>query len=201
MTEEEVERPVGVTGAGRKERYPMESGRSTSIAPYCLRPLSSLPTVLPGRLKGSRGLTIVELLITITIVALLAGIGTPIFSGYIQKARTTKAIADIRNTLEVGINLYEFSNNTLPVTLDDIGKGQILDPWGNTYEYLNFAAAGPSWTGKARKDQFLVPLNSDYDLYSKGPDGKSVSPLTAKASRDDIIRANDGAYVGLASDY
>ena len=55
--------------------------------------------------------------------------------------------------------------------------------------------------GQARKDHFLVPLNSDYDLYSKGPDGKSSPPLTAEASRDDIIRANDGAYFGLASDY
>jgi general secretion pathway protein G len=34
-----------------------------------------------------------------------------------------------------------------------------------------------------------------------GKDGKSQSPLTAKASRDDIIRANNGQYVGLAADY
>jgi general secretion pathway protein G len=34
-----------------------------------------------------------------------------------------------------------------------------------------------------------------------GKDGASVSPLTARASRDDIVRANNGAFVGLASDY
>lgn len=55
--------------------------------------------------------------------------------------------------------------------------------------------------GKVRKDHNLVPLNTDYDLYSMGEDGASVSPLTAKASRDDIVRANNGRYVGLASDY
>jgi general secretion pathway protein G len=44
-------------------------------------------------------------------------------------------------------------------------------------------------------------LNSTYDLYSKRKDGQSSSPLTAKASRDDIIRANDGGYIGLASAY
>jgi general secretion pathway protein G len=55
--------------------------------------------------------------------------------------------------------------------------------------------------GKARKNQFLVPLNSDYDLYSTGQDGDSQSPLKAKVSRDDIIRANDGAYIGLAAAY
>ena len=48
------------------------------------------------------------------------------------------------------------------------------------------------------KDRFLVPINSDFDLYSMGKDGKSQMPLTAKDSRDDIIRANDGAYIGLA---
>jgi general secretion pathway protein G len=49
-----------------------------------------------------------------------------------------------------------------------------------------------------RKDRFLVPINSDFDLYSMGKDGESVPPLTAQKSRDDIIRANDGAYIGPA---
>jgi general secretion pathway protein G len=44
-------------------------------------------------------------------------------------------------------------------------------------------------------------LNSDYDLYSMGEDGESVPPLTAKQSRDDIIRANNGGFIGLAADY
>ena len=46
-----------------------------------------------------------------------------------------------------------------------------------------------------------MPLNSLYDLYSIGKDGKSVPPLTAKASWDDIIMANDGGFVGLAKDF
>ncbi len=32
-------------------------------------------------------------------------------------------------------------------------------------------------------------------------DGQSSSPLNAAASRDDIVRANNGAYVGAAEDY
>lgn len=60
---------------------------------------------------------------------------------------------------------------------------------------------GQGGTGKARKDRFLVPINSDYDLYSKGKDGESVAPLTASKSRDDVVRANDGAFVGLATDF
>jgi general secretion pathway protein G len=55
--------------------------------------------------------------------------------------------------------------------------------------------------GGARKDRFLVPINSDFDLYSMGKDGESLGPLTAITSHDDIIRANDGGYYGLASDF
>ena len=51
------------------------------------------------------------------------------------------------------------------------------------------------------KDKSLHPLNSDYDLYSMGKDGASTGPLTAKASRDDVVRANDGRFIGLAKDY
>jgi general secretion pathway protein G len=46
-----------------------------------------------------------------------------------------------------------------------------------------------------------VPINSDFDLYSVGKDGQSQDPLTAPVSRDDIVRANNGRFVGLASTY
>ncbi len=54
---------------------------------------------------------------------------------------------------------------------------------------------------QARKDRFLVPINSDYDLYSRGKDGLSVAPLTAAQSRDDIVRAANGTFVGLAEKF
>jgi general secretion pathway protein G len=34
-----------------------------------------------------------------------------------------------------------------------------------------------------------------------GKDGQSVPPLTAALSRDDVVRGNDGGFVGLARDY
>jgi general secretion pathway protein G len=55
--------------------------------------------------------------------------------------------------------------------------------------------------GGARKDRFLVPINSDFDLYSMGKDGQSAGPLTAQKSHDDVIRANDGGFYGLASNF
>jgi general secretion pathway protein G len=72
------------------------------------------------------------------------------------------------------------------------------------YRYLKIDGEDLKGSGKdqqMRKDHFMVPVNSDYDLYSMGPDGDSKAPFTATASRDDIVRANDGRYVGLASEY
>jgi len=134
------------------------------------------------------------------MVVTLAGIGIPAYTNAREKARTVRAMVDIR-TLEKDIALYGVDTGKLAETLADVGRAELRDPWGNPYEYLNFASAGKSWKGQARKDRFLVPLNSTYDLYSKGQDGQSQPPLAAKASQDDIVRANDGGYVGLASDY
>ncbi len=55
--------------------------------------------------------------------------------------------------------------------------------------------------GGARKDRHLHPISSDFDIYSMGKDKDSVKPLTAQKSHDDIIRASDGAYYGLARNF
>jgi general secretion pathway protein G len=60
---------------------------------------------------------------------------------------------------------------------------------------------GACGSGQPRKDHFLHPINSDFDLHSMGKDGDSVAPLTAQKSHDDVIRANDGSYYGLASKF
>jgi len=62
-------------------------------------------------------------------------------------------------------------------------------------------SSGNSAKGKARKDHSLVPLNTDYDLYSKGKDGQSRPPLPAPVSQDDVLRANNGGFIGLASTF
>ncbi|MFV2061167.1 MAG: prepilin-type cleavage/methylation domain-containing protein, partial [Gammaproteobacteria bacterium] len=60
---------------------------------------------------------------------------------------------------------------------------------------------GNSNAGKARKDLSMVPLNTDYDLYSRGKDGASTPPLSAPVSQDDVLRANNGGFIGLASKF
>jgi general secretion pathway protein G len=89
----------------------------------------------------------------------------------------------------------------LPDSLAVIGHGSLLDPWGHPYQYLKIAGGDVKGKGKLRRDRFLNPLNADYDLYSMGPDGDTKTNLNAKESRDDIVRANSGAFIGTASDF
>lgn len=144
------------------------------------------------------GFTSIELLIIVAIVGILAGIAIPAYLGHIEKAKVAKAIAEIR-IFEKEILAYKETNNILPNSLDDIGRGSFEDPWGSPYEYLT--PDDPGAKGKRRKKNATVPLNSDFDLYSKGKDGASQPPLTAKASRNDIVRADNGRYVGLGLDF
>jgi general secretion pathway protein G len=132
------------------------------------------------------------------IIMTVSAIAVPNLQAALDDARIARAVSDI-NTIETDIASYQTEYGSLPVTLADIGDDALLDPWGNPYQYLNFAYT--KGKGKMRKDRFLVPINSDYDLYSMGKDGKSVPPITAAESQDDIIRANDGSFVGLASQY
>jgi general secretion pathway protein G len=62
-------------------------------------------------------------------------------------------------------------------------------------------SGSPQSSGGSRKDRFGVSLNTDFDLYSMGKDRSSTDSLATPSSYDDILRANDGAFVGLASDF
>jgi general secretion pathway protein G len=146
---------------------------------------------------GERAFTIVELLIVVVILGTLAAIAVPSYARVRERALVTRAIGDIR-ALQQDIFEYEIVNGMLPASLGEIGRDQLRDPWGNSYSY-RVVEGSPQ--GALRKDRFLVPINSDFDLYSMGPDGRSVAPLTAAMSRDDIVRANNGGFVGPASTY
>ena len=147
--------------------------------------------------RQSKAFTIIELLIAVAILGVSAAIAIPIYNEYKVKLDNAIAITDIVN-VQVAVESYFQANDVYPNSLTDVNMNLLLDPWGNAYQYLNLAGAP---IGQVRKDQALVPINSDYDLYSKGPDGASVAPLTAMASRDDVVRANNGSFIGVAADY
>jgi general secretion pathway protein G len=160
-----------------------------------------------ARTAGRRGLLIIELVIGVAIAAVLVAVAIPQYVGYVRRTDVKQAVADIR-MFEMLIERYRTEMGALPNDLGASVDPLPSDPSGNSYQYLNLQSGKPNTKGKApknkgkaRKNKNLVPINSGYDLYSKGPDGESKVPLTTKASHDDVIRANDGAFVGLAEDY
>ncbi len=155
-----------------------------------------MPFKFKNRLETQyAGFTLIELIIVIAIVGILTSIAVPNYIKYKEKARVVAAITDLK-FLEKEIMNFGAENDALPVNLILIGKDNFLDPWGRPYQYLRMDG-----TGKPRKDHQLHPINSDFDLYSMGRDGQSKAPLTAKPSMDDVIRANNGGYYGLVSNY
>jgi len=145
------------------------------------------------------GFTLIEVMVSVCIIGVLSAIATPFYIGYRERARVAVAISDIK-TIETAIFNFFADNGSLPDTLAQVGRGNILDPWGNPYSYLRIDGGNLKGKGKLRKDHFMVPVNTDFDLYSMGKDGGSASPFTAKASQDDIVRAYNGGYYGKVSD-
>lgn len=150
--------------------------------------------------SGRRGFTLIELLSVVAIIGVLSAMAVPRFGDALERARVAKAIGDLRT-----ITIDLLSADSLPETLAGIGREALLDPWGRPYQYLKFPGSkgrggGPPAPG-ARKDRFLVPINTMFDVYSLGKDGASAPPLTAASSRDDVIVANDGGFIGPAKNY
>lgn len=158
-----------------------------------------MPTAFRGpRIGRCRAFTLIELLLALVVVAVLATLAGAAYSSHMKEAMDSRAEGDIME-IEGRIEAYRALNGALPASLAQVNENQLLDPWGHGYQYLNFT--GLKGKSQMRKDRNLVPINSDYDLYSRGADGASLPPLLAPVSQDDIIRAGNGGYVGLASDY
>ena len=148
--------------------------------------------------SAARGMTIIELMISVLILAVLAGIASGVYQNYRERIRVSQAVTDI-GAMSVQIKHYALDNQALPASLADVNLGTKLDPWGRPYFYLDLTTT--KGKGKSRRDKKLNPLNSDFDLYSAGKDGLTQTQLTAHNSRDDVIRASDGRFIGLASDF
>jgi general secretion pathway protein G len=245
-------------------------------------------------LKSPLGYTFIELMMVVAIIGVLASVSATSYSRYIEKVQITKVIVELRN-IEKAITAYYAVRGSYPASLADIGFGNVVDRWGNPYEYmrvqdsddvtggngdngggngnsgsgssgsgsggagnngksakgaslpvegvniaclslaclsvaegdvtcLNVAGVnivcldvvspntahadqssdkgnGGSGKGKLRRDRNMNPINSDYDLYSMGKDGETSTQLNSTKGKDDIIRALNGEFVGLASDF
>jgi len=148
------------------------------------------------RSRYSRGATIIELMITVAIVGILAMFAMSKYQDYSERVRVAQAVADI-SAMSTRISQYILDNRSPPSSLADVGFSSRLDPWGRPYRYLDLTTI--KGKGKSRRDRALNPLNTDFDLYSVGKDGKTQTSVVPTVSRDDVIRARDGAFIGLVS--
>ncbi len=125
--------------------------------------------------RGSRGFTLIELMVVIVILGILAAVIAPRIIGRTDEAKVTEARVQIKN-FETALKLYKLDNGRYPTTDQGLEalvskptvgviprnwrRGGYLentkipsDPWGNPYIY-----ASPG-------------LHGDYDILSLGADG------------------------------
>ena len=162
--------------------------------------------IVPGKRSGKGGFTLVEIVIAMLIIGILSVIAFPTFMKYLDKDKEATAISDI-NAIACRLKAIMAEDPTaLPPDLSSINFGRVLnlsDPWGNPYRYLPLYGLTPmqAKAAGARKDKNDFPITTDFDLYSLGPDGQTHQNLQNAKSRDDIVRADEGAFVGKASTY
>jgi general secretion pathway protein G len=160
--------------------------------------------------------------IVLAVVAALASLAGTQYTKLLDRARVASAVSEMQAVSRLLDNL-KLDETELPDTLAEV-DAELVDPWGRPYEYLKLvgtlppghASGDPSGLphvsaqppGKGaeepaqpRKDRFLVPINTDYDLYSRGADGQTEKQLDRTVSRDDVIRAANGGYFGLAENF
>ena len=126
--------------------------------------------------QDQRGFTLIELMVVVTILALLVALVMPKIIGRSDEARVTAAKVQLRN-IESALQLYKLDNGLYPTTEQGLEalvtepaaaplptnwkKGGYLpkvplDPWKRPYIYLSPGIHQP-----------------DYDLFSYGADGET----------------------------
>lgn len=120
----------------------------------------------------SRGFTLVELLIVVTILGILVAAVVPRLAGRTEQARVGRAQSDVGGNITLALDLFELDSGKYPTAEQGLAalrtapadaenwrgpylKQEPIDPWGNAYRYLTPGTRNPQ----------------DYDLFSLGPDG------------------------------
>ncbi len=115
-----------------------------------------------------RGFTLLEMLVVLTILALMAAVVAPRVLKSLGGARSDTALAQI-SALSTGIDLYQLETGTLPPNLEAlVEKPQGVARWNGPYLKKRSIPKDP-WGAEYR---YQAPgKNGDYDLYSLGADG------------------------------
>jgi len=134
-----------------------------------------LPNLPPARTTSDDGLTLIEMIIVLAIIALVAALIVPSVIGRPDQARVTVAQADMK-TIGAALKIYRLDNGGYPTTEQGLAAlvakptappvpasyaadaylpQPPVDPWGHPYTYHSPGVRG-----------------GGYDLASLGRDGK-----------------------------
>jgi general secretion pathway protein G len=118
--------------------------------------------------RGASGFTLIELLLVLTILAILAAVVVPKFSGVGEGAKIKATKAQL-STFATSLDMFEVDNGHYPKHLEDLCvqprdaqnwrqymENIPLDQWQHPFVY--------TFPGKHRP--------TSYDLSSPGPDGR-----------------------------
>lgn len=115
-------------------------------------------SIFSSPLSNSRGFTLLEIIVVITIIALITALVGPKFFGHVDSSRQVDAQAQI-GLLGQALDLYRLEKGKYPsneeglkVLQPYLKKELPKDPWGNEYHYKSPGDHG------------------DYDLVSYGAD-------------------------------
>ena len=150
---------------------------------------------------NEKGFTMIEMMIVMVIIAVLVAGGVAFYQGNIERAKVTKARAQI-STMQAALDTYYAENGKYPYEVDKleadmlgaglvVGEGgsdcalEVKDPWGANYLYHPDNAGDKyyirtGWEKKANGDGDDISA-----VFGNGSDGLSNEPKVGKPEVDD----------------
>jgi len=144
--------------------------------------------------KNIKAFTLIELLIVVTIIAVLASIALPAFNGVKERGDQTK---DLSNSKQIALALRQFAidnNGQYPSKKPGADYNDPADPALATGDFSNdafwwlFPEGGQ--TGYLQSEQIFAVIGSAYT--KSNPDNRT-DPTTA-STRTDTLKAGECAY-------
>jgi prepilin-type N-terminal cleavage/methylation domain-containing protein len=118
--------------------------------------------------------SLVELLIVVTIIAVLTGSAVPFVGEYLEQAKAAKARNDL-DEISRAINAYEASTGlTYSDTTGNALLGSYLeripaDPWGVPYSFASATDRRGAFVSSAGPNRIFEDITDDIRFYYKGP--------------------------------